>query len=152
MQTSLSLSMESKGFRLQAKKGRKRRLIIFKIVCQEGFTTRQTTCIAEIFSKAKGDKYNVLKERDRQKRLICEEDEALKNQEAASQREQQIKAIIIALEMMEKTISFEDNLMIFKELEGLSQCSQAYVLDGYHGSTVMVLRGLQTGKVGKPLE
>ena len=83
--------------------------------------------------------------------IIREAAEQLKKQEAEL-RQKEREAARFALQLMESTVEFEDNLMILKELEQLSQCSPSYVVHGSNGSAVMVLRGLKTGKVVHPLE
>ncbi|KAL3507440.1 hypothetical protein ACH5RR_032822 [Cinchona calisaya] len=110
----------------------------------------------EIISKANGGKADV---QERMKRLQHEEEafkarireQQLKEEdELRRQTEKEREAARIALQMMERTIEFEDNLTTLKELEMLSQCAPTYI---FHGcEPVMVFRTLKTGKVFNPLE
>ncbi|KAL3522470.1 hypothetical protein ACH5RR_015304 [Cinchona calisaya] len=111
---------------------------------------------AETIAKANGDKAGV---QERMKRLQTEE-EAVKAQirelqlkkeaELKRQTEKEREAARIALQMMERTVEFEDNLTTLKELEMLSQCAPTYILHGC--GPVMVFRALKSGKVFNPLE
>ncbi|KAL3522609.1 hypothetical protein ACH5RR_015443 [Cinchona calisaya] len=111
---------------------------------------------AEIISKANGGKADV---QERMNRLQHEEEafkarireQQLKEEdELKRQTEKEREAARIALQMMERTIEFEDNLTTLKELEMLSQCASTYILHGCE--PVMVFRALKTGKVFNPLE
>lgn len=114
---------------------------------------------AETISKVNGGKVDAQQERERVKRLLHEEEafkarireEQLKKEaELKRKREKQREAARLALHMMERSVEFEDNLMVLKEFEGLSECSPTYVLNGY--GPVMVLKVLKTGEILKPLE
>lgn len=114
---------------------------------------------AETISKANGDKTDAEQERERVKRLQREEElfkarireEQLKKEaELKRQREKEREAARLALQMMEKAVQLEDNLMTLKELEMLTQCSATFILHGC--CPVMVLRRLETGEILNPLE
>ncbi|KAL3520111.1 hypothetical protein ACH5RR_018260 [Cinchona calisaya] len=114
---------------------------------------------AETISKANGDKADAQQERERLERLQhveeafkarIREEQLKKEAELKRQREKQREVARLAIQMMERTVDLEDNLMIFKELERLTQCSPTYIVHGY--GPVMVLRSFRTGEVLKPLE
>lgn len=114
---------------------------------------------AETISKANGDKTDAEQERERVKRLQREEElfkarirgEQLKKEaELKRQRDKEREAARLALQLMEKAVQLEDNLMTLKELEMLTQCSPTFILHGC--CPVMVLRRLETGEILNPLE
>lgn len=108
----------------------------------------RTSRYAEILSKRKADEANLHKETETQQFLKRKEDETRK---AADLREKQREAARVALDMVERTVEFEDNLMIVKELETLSQCSFCYIhRGGFNGPPVMGFTS--GGKVFNPLE
>ena len=118
---------------------------------------RLTPRFAEIISIAKAEKADVDQGKKRLVQKQGKEEETLKEAEQLKKKEAELRqkereAARVALQMMESTVDLEDNLMIVKELEQLSQCSSSYIVRGCNGPAVMVLRGLKTGKVLHPIE
>lgn len=119
---------------------------------------------AVILAKARGYKFHVPEDKgEKRKSLLLEDEDAWireaeelkknKKKEATELRKKEREAAWIALEKMEKTDVFEDNLMILKELEMLSQCSPTYALRGCDAPAVMLFKGLHSGcKAFNPLE
>ncbi|KAL3534450.1 hypothetical protein ACH5RR_002911 [Cinchona calisaya] len=103
---------------------------------------KQTNRFAEIMSKSNCVKADVPQEKEK---LLLKKEAELKRQ-----REKEREDARIALQELESTVEFEDNVKIFKELEMLSQCTPVYIVHGY-GGPVMAFRGLDTGKIFNPL-
>ncbi|KAL3515444.1 hypothetical protein ACH5RR_022346 [Cinchona calisaya] len=111
---------------------------------------------AETFAKANGDKAGVqeriirLQGEEEAVKARIREQQLKKDAESKRQTDKEREAAQIALQMMERTAEFEDNLTALKELEMLSQCAPTYILRGCE--PVMMFKGLKTGKVFNPLE
>ncbi|KAL3515388.1 hypothetical protein ACH5RR_022290 [Cinchona calisaya] len=111
---------------------------------------------AETFAKANGDKAGVqeriirLQGEEEAVKARIREQQLKKDAESKRQTDKEREAARIALQMMERTAEFEDNLTALKELEMLSQCAPTYILHGC--GPVMMFKALKTGKVFNPLE